>query len=361
MNRRILPFSLVVCGAILAYACSSKDSTDPTPNPVPEGGSTTDGPKPEDDSGTLPDGAKTDGAIPSGNPIEGIANPADIPVFNNPPLSTEGPVWRTDRLYFSAPVAIDGKFVKLALPNTPTEVRGITPGNVPIGNAFDKKTNTFVSCEVTPGGGGLLVRTPAAGGVGTPITLTFDGGVPLFDSPNDLVVRADGTIFVTDPGYQGAPLNNNHIWRVRPTGVGGVTADIFETNVVGRPNGIALSPDEKTLYVSFTEPDALALPMIMKYPVAASDGALGVATKFADVGPLTSDLDGLAVDTAGNVYAAVKNGVEVFKADGTKWPNRITTTKQINGLAFGGADKKTLFMTSFTGMLQVTVKIAGIE
>lgn len=353
MNRRILPFSLVVCGAILAYACSSKDSATPPPNPVPEGGSTTDGPKP-DDGGTIPDGSMPDTSIPpNGNPIEGIGNPTDTPGVTG--VATEGPVFHAGSLYFSAYTA--GKLVKYTPPMTTDPVRDVVgAGNYPIGNAFDTKTNTFISTEVVNGAsGGAIVRTPAAGGAGTAITLNFDAGGGAFDSPNDLIARADGTIYVTDPGYQaGAGVVINHIWRIKPGG------DIFETPVAGRPNGIALSVDQRTLYVSFTEPDALALPTITKYPVAI-DGSLGVGTKFADVGPQNSALDGLAVDGSGNVYAAVKNGVEVFKADGTKWPNRITTTKIINGLAFGGADRKTLYMSSETGMLQVTVKIAGLE
>ena len=364
MNRRILPFSLVVCGAILAYACSSKDSTNPPPNTVPEGGSTTDGPKPDDDSGTLPDGAKTDSSIPpSGNPIEGIANPtavAGIPDM----FWTEGPQFHAGALYFSAYTA-NGSLVKLTPPDTNPVRTVLGAGNYPIGNAFDSKTNTFVSTEVVDGArGGAIVRTAAAGGVGTAITLSFDAGGGVFDSPNDLVVRtSDGTIYVTDPGYQAnlGVADSNHIWRLKPTNVAGTTADIFETPVEGLPNGIALSPDQKTLYVSFTVAVAPAtLPKIVKYPLA-TDGAIGVGTKFTDVGPATTAVDGLPVDSSGNVYAATKTGVEVFKPDGSKWPNRITTTKPINGLAFGGADKKTLYMTSDTGMQQVTVKIAGIE
>lgn len=120
------------------------------------------------------------------------------------------------------------------------------------------------------------------------------------------------------------------------------------------PRHLALSPDEKTLYVSYTD----APSKIVKYVIAA-DGAIGAGTPFVAITPGDSLADGLAVDSSGNVYVALKNGVDVFKADGTKW-GHITTTKIINGLAFGGADKKTLFMTSDTGLLQVTVKIAGL-
>ena len=187
-----------------------------------------------------------------------------------------------------------------------------------------------------------------------PVTLNYvDAGASVFNSPNDIVVRTDGTMFVTDPGYQDPNTVNNHIWRIRPNG------DVFETVTEGRPNGVALSPDQKTLYVSFTSP-AAGLPVINKYAVAIADGALGPAVKFADVGPNDSAADGVAVDTAGNIYVAVKNGVDVFKADGSaKW-GHITTTKLVNNVGFGGVDGKTLYMTSTTGLLQVTLKVAGL-
>lgn len=366
MNRRILPYSLVVCGAILAYACSSKDSkTDPAPTPVPEGG-TPDTSPPDEDANTPRDAAETDSAIPpSGNPIEGIAAPTEVAGFSG--VYVEGPVWRTNGLYYSAPYAAGNQFFKLTPPADTNPVRAVYgAGNFALGNAYDAKTNTFVSCEVNgtgpggPSGALAIVRTPAAGGPGTPITLSFDAG-GAFDAPNDLVVRsADGTIYVTDPGYQNPGTVNNHIWRLKTSGA--TTADIFETIVEGRPNGIAFSPGETSLYVSFTDSTLTdPLPTIWKYAIAPADGALGTRTKFSDVGPIGSKVDGLAVDSAGNVYAAVVNGVDVFKADGSgKW-GHITTTKQINGVAFGGADKKTLYMSADNGLLQVTIKIAGIE
>ena len=315
-----------------------------------------DGAKVDDDGGPIPDSSTGDTAIPpSGNPIEGIAAPTEVAVLTG--VYTEGPVWTGTNLYFSTYAAggNGGAFVKLTPPNTSDAVHPATAGAFPLGNAVDPKApSTFVSIEIVPGGpSGALIRTPLAGGAGTPVVLSFDAGGAAFDAPNDLIIRKDGTIYMTDPGYQNPGTVTNHLWRISPTG------GVFETVVEGRPNGVALSVDEKTLYVSFTDPPAPSLPQIMKYPVAV-DGTLGVATKFSDVGPLLNDLDGIAVDASGNVYAAVKNGVDVFKADGSaKW-GHITTTKPINNVAFGGADKKTLYMTSSAGMLQTVVKIAGL-
>lgn len=347
--KRVLPFFFVLSSGLAVYACSSSSSSDNPPAGDDAGGGGTDSGGGGDDSGGQDSGGQdsaTDGPA-SDSPIDGIAAPTEITALTG--HYTEGPVWKGDGLYFSE-FAVNGHFIKLVPPATTSDVRAVaTAGNEPLGSAFDVKANTFVTCEVKPGGGGEIVRTPAAGGAGTAIAISFDGG-PGFDSPNDVIGRADGTLYITDPGYQATPTNN-HLWRISPAGAA------FETVLEGRPNGIALSPDQKTLYLSFTDP-LTPPPYVNKYPVNA-DGTLGAGTKFADVAK-DSAPDGIAVDTKGNVYVAVKNGVDVFKSDGTKW-GHITTTKVINGLAFGGADKKTLFMTSDTGMLQVTVKVAGLS
>jgi gluconolactonase len=309
------------------------------------------------------DANKTDTSTPSDNPIDGIAAPTVI--VNN--VYFEGPAWAVDGLYVSGYTT--GNIIKFtpSMPvsaSNPAEIRPVvTAATIPIGNCLDEKTNMLVSLEVNDGTqGGMVIRTPLTGAAprtGTAIAGNFDGGSMMFDSPNDCVVRkSDGTIYFTDPGYQGgAGVMNNHIWRIKPT-----TNDIVEILTDGLPNGIALSPDNLTLYVSFTGPAGgppPPPPTIMKYPVNA-DGSLGAGTKFVDVTPNTSAADGLAIDVNGNVYVAVSNGVDVFKKDGTKWGHIMTTGKVINNVAFGGTDHKTLYMTSDTGLLSVVVKVAGL-
>jgi len=380
MKRRILPLSLIVASALVAYACSS-ESTDPPPandagpldetgTPIPPDGSipVTDG----GGDGAIKDTGTGDTAIPAnGNPIEGIAAPVAVAILNN--LYVEGPQWFTNGLYFSE-YAPGGALVKLTLPGTVVRVRNAAAGTIPLGTTYDAKAQTLLTIETNDGtSGATLVRMPTTGSatitlgaedpprVGTPIVLTTDAGTPpMFESPNDLVVRkTDGTIYITDPGYQTTPATN-HIWRVKPG-----TNEVFDTEAPGRPNGIALSPNDSILYVSFTNPTGDVAPTVMKYPVVAATGALGVPTKLADIAPggtqaVNSAADGIAVDTSGNIYVATKTGVEVFKPDGTKW-GKINTTKVINGVAFAGADLKTLFMSSDTGGFTVTVKIAGIN
>ena len=376
MKRRILPLSLIVASAIIGYACSSETPANPTPDPTPpvEGGSPVDvdGSKPvETKDGSVTDAPPGDTFVPpSGNPIDGIAAP--VVVLNN--IYVEGPQWAGDGLYYSE-AKPDGfllRYVPTAAMSVtnPQVVRPVvTAGSTPLGTTLNEKNMKLLTLEVNNGTPGAQLVETATTGIfltrpGTPLVLTVDGGAaPAFDSPNDAVVRkADGTIYVTDPSYQaGAGVTTNHIWRIKP-----ITNEAIELQIPGRPNGIALSPNDSILYVSFTDPDLLAPPMIMKFPVAA-DGSISMtnATKLADLLPggdqdVNSLADGLAVDSSGNIYVAVRTGVEVLKPDGSKWGKIPTGAKVINGIAFGGADKKTLFMTSSTGLLSVSVKVAGL-
>lgn len=347
----------------LVYACSSSDETTPTP----DGGasstssSTSSTSSSGGEGGTdAPTDSPTDGSSSGSNvnPIEGAGTP--VPVATLTPLGVEGPVWRGDSLIFSD--YGQKVLVKFTPPTTTNPFRTGTDGYYPIGNTFDEKTNTFLSVEAAAAGkNGNIIRIPLAGGQGTPLALVFplgdDDATALgFDSPNDIVARkSDGMIYVTDPGYQtpDAMIMRNHIWRISGTAV-------FETPAADRPNGIALSVDEKTLFVGFSD-----TAKIKKYPIGAN-GALGQAVDFAAIqgaAPLNESvaLDGLTVDSAGNVYAAMNGGVVVFKPDGTQWGKIAIAGKKIGSVALGGADKKTLFMVGNfgNGSYSVNVKVAG--
>ena len=365
--KRLLPFSLVVCGSILAYACSSSDSGTTPTNPSNEGGSSgssgSSGTSGTSGTSGGPGDGGTDSPVgPTGNPIEGVGTPTDVPNFAG--IYTTGPIWKTDGLYYSV-VGNPSSFVKLTPPATTAPQHVAGADTALLGSTFDTKSNFFITCEAVTSagnpsatGGGSLSRTGPTGGASMPITLGFDaGGVP-FDTPEDVVARKDGTLYVADSALLSLnpAITSNHVWHLKPNAAG---YDVFDVKMDGRPSGVALSPDEKTLYVALSQPEPF-IPVINKHTVA-TDGSLGAGTKFAEVSPNDPNNPkfGVAVDTAGNVYAAGKTGVDVFKPDGTKW-GKVTTTRALNGLTFGGADGKTLYMTSGTGLMQVTVKVAGL-
>lgn len=153
-------------------------------------------------------------------------------------------------------------------------------------------------------------------------------------SPNDLVVRSNGDIYFTDPPYgleqrDEDPLKEldvDGVYRLSPDGsVGLVVSDLR------RPNGVALSPDENTLYVS-------AVGVIMAYDILA-DGTLAVSRLFHDGGA-----DGLAVDQQGRLYAAAsRRGVLVLDSDGLHLGS-IIPGDRVSNVTFG-EEGSTLFIT----------------
>ena len=171
-----------------------------------------------------------------------------------------------------------------------------------------------------------------------------------FNSPNDLAIRSDGTIYFTDPDWQlGArtsEIGKMGVYRVPPTAGGDMRAAELIEDGLDKPNGIALSPDERTLYVGSRGNE------IWKYTVAA-DGSVSGRTKFAEVGPS----DGMTVDCAGNLYVT-SGTVEVLAPSGMKLGD-ITTAEGPTNVAFGGADAKTLYITAQTGLYSIVLAVPG--
>ncbi|MCE4553990.1 SMP-30/gluconolactonase/LRE family protein [Roseateles cellulosilyticus] len=178
-------------------------------------------------------------------------------------------------------------------------------------------------------------------------TLASDWGGKPFGRPNDLVVARDGTIYFTDSGRnanQAAPVGTAEpappaVYRLKAGRLDRIATDIT------RPNGIQLSPDEKTLYVADTAGDS-----VLAYALQA-DGSLGPRRNFvrlagyrqAQNGSWSSGADGLAIDAQGRLYVATNVGVEVFDAAGQAL-GVISLPKQPQNLAFAGVDKKQLFI-----------------
>ncbi len=160
-----------------------------------------------------------------------------------------------------------------------------------------------------------------------------------FNSPNDLIVKRDGTIWFTDPTFDehfGAELRFSGVYRFDPK----TRAVTLVSKVLSEPNGIAFSPDEKTLYVSDTTRDQLS-----SFAVAADD-SVGPARDF---GEFTDGCDGIGVDEQGNVWATTcGSNVDVTTATGVNLGD-ITFPGTTTNLAWGGADGKTLFVTTQQG------------
>jgi len=181
-----------------------------------------------------------------------------------------------------------------------------------------------------------------------PLATHFDG--KRLNSPNDVVARNDGRIFFTDPPYgiteDQRELPYNGVFTMAADGAGlTLIADDFD-----RPNGLAFSPDERTLYIADT-----ARHHIRAFDVAP-DGSLDNGRVFADVRE-EGRPDGMKVDRAGRLYVCATT-VQVFAPDGA--PLGVIDCPQLPANCAWGEDGSMLFITARTGVYATRVETAGI-
>jgi gluconolactonase len=194
-------------------------------------------------------------------------------------------------------------------------------------------------------------------GVQTAVAAEFNG--KRFNSPNDLVIRKNGDVYFTDPPYglaNDSPLKeqpHNGVYRVDSKGE--VTLLIDDLTF---PNGIALSPDEKTLYVTVSDPSA---PRIMAYDLQANGTVINGRT-FFDAKPVSvqgrrGTCDGLKVDARGNVRASGPGGVLVIDPTG-KHIGSILIDEEVTNCCWGD-DGGMLYITAQRFLLRVKTAIKG--
>jgi gluconolactonase len=197
---------------------------------------------------------------------------------------------------------------------------------------------------------GSITRLPQPSGAAMPVASMFMGA--RFNSPNDLAIRSDGTIYFTDPSFQAPnslPQAQTRVYRVAPGGqaepIPTASPDMF-----GNPNGITLSLAEDFLYV--------AAQTGRRYPVMA-DGSIGAGQDFA----ASSGGDGMVIDCAGNLYVAKSGAVSVYKPNGDAIGNiAVPDVQSVTNVAFGGAERKTLYITGLgnnKGLFTLTLDIPG--
>jgi len=246
--------------------------------------------------------------------------------------NVEGPVWIGDSLYFSEMTNSN------MIP--PSRILKITGSTVSV-FAMDAGSNGLA----VDGSGNLIGARHKDGSI-SQFSLTDGAATPLvsmymnkrFTSPNDLAIRSDGTIYFSDPSYQNSanPQGAERLYRVTP----GPTRTVSVIDGAPMPpNGVTLSPDEKTLYVAANNGG------LKKYAVM-TDGSVGTASDFV----AGSGGDGMAVDCAGDLFVTGNGAttVRVYSPAGML----LTTIQLASGagnttnVAFGGADHKTLYITA---------------
>ncbi len=185
------------------------------------------------------------------------------------------------------------------------------------------------------------------------------------NSPNDVVVKRDGTVWFTDPpygilsnreGHQAeSELGANHVFRFDPAKQ---SLDIVSA-FVEEPNGLAFSPDESLLYVSDTSA-ALRTDGSGHHHIVAFDVIGGQALTnprvFAVIEPGLAD--GFRVDVHGFVYTSSEDSVQVYHPDGTRI-GRIAVPEKVGNLVFGGVDGNELFICASTSLYRVRLNTRG--
>jgi gluconolactonase len=287
----------------------------------------------------------TDGGVPdvgmpgTPSPLDGISAPDQVSTGY---VFLEGPDWsEPDQILVFADV-LGSTIYRLSPPDTVSAIR--SPSSRTNGVRFDQN-DQLVAAEHESR---AITRMNAQGAVET-IVDRYEGN--RFNSPNDLAIRlSDGTIYFTDPplGLDSRPreLPFNGLFRISPGG--SVTAE-WQGPEGSQPNGLELSPDERTLYLSDTT-DAV----IRAFDVD-TDGSLGNERIFAYT---EAEPDGIAPDEDGNLFVATSAGVQVFAANGWLW-GLIPMPERPTNLAFGGADRRTLYVTTITSLYAIAVQIPG--
>ena len=226
------------------------------------------------------------------------------------------------------------------------------PAGYSNGNTVDAQ-GRLVSCEH---GNRRVSRTEHDGTI-TVIADRYDG--KRLNSPNDVAVHSDGSIWFTDPAYgidsdyEGhraeSEIGGNHVYRVDPgSGEVRIVADDFD-----RPNGIAFSLDERQLYVTDT---GSAKTRHMRVFDVGDDGTLSGGDVFATC--TVGGFDGFRLDSDGRIWTSAGDGVHCYDRDGTLI-GKVLLPEGCANVAFGGAKLNRLFMTATTSLYAVYLKING--
>jgi gluconolactonase len=259
---------------------------------------------------------------------------------------TEGPLWCPDGTLLFQDIKAERTY-RLGLDRSVYVLR--TQTGAANGQTF-AADGSIIFCEQN----GRRVSKMALDGSAVITVVEYWSGKRL-NSPNDIVCRSDGVTYFTDPPYGVQPeqreLHFQGVYCIGPTGPARLVADDFE-----KPNGLALAPDEKTLYVCDTA----------RYHVRAFDiepagdlkaGSNRVIAKMDPGQP--GGPDGMKVDRDGRLYVAVALGVWVFEPDG-RLLGIIALPKRPSNLAWCNADGHALAITAIDTVYRVSLNVAGI-
>jgi gluconolactonase len=258
-------------------------------------------------------------------------------------LFTEGPLWHPDGFFYF--VDLPSNLLYRMVPGQkPEKVRDTQGGN---GTTFDLQ-GRLLNCE---GDARRVARIEHDGKV-TTLADRFDG--KRLSRPNDVICHSNGSLLFTDPDLR-VPLEHREIghaavYRVAPDGA------ISELVRCEYPNGLALSRDERTLFVANTR-----WTQYIHAVELDSSGHMVRRRVFADMSADGTNgvPDGMKIDEAGRVFCTGTGGVWVFDPNGTRI-GIIETPEVCANIGFGGPDLRTLLLTATTSVYTLQVKVPGL-
>jgi len=271
----------------------------------------------------------------------------------------EGPLWDHchDRLLFTDVEAQTIHTLDLAV--DPDADAGVPIGALVTdtayanGLAFDPK-GALLLAEMGGESGGDIARLGADGT--RTVIIDRDASDMPFGTIDDIVVRSDGTIYFTDPVF---PYATFTAFSTAPRPIyrlpnGGSAAELVQEATTSTPNGIELSPDEKTLYVV-----SYLLGDVLRFAVA-KDGSLTAKD------PVVTDLitpDSMCMDAAGNLYVGVSTGLQILSPAGEKLVLiPVTSSRGVTNCTFGGENGRSLYITAWTSLFRVDdMPVVGLD
>jgi len=298
---------------------------------------------------------------------------------------TEGPKWLDGKLYFSSMgfdaawngdlkksatvvMAPDGTYRDIQTGMLTNGLMPLTDGNLAVCDMF----------------GHRLIEMTTAGKVVRVLASSY-GGKPL-DGPNDVVADSRGGLYFTDPQFTPEKTKSQPgrcVYYLTPKGK---LTRVIEPNVFAMPNGLVLTPNGRTLLVNntydnetFWNVDTDKDNFIWAYDVnpdgpggetpGLSGETLAGPRKFCELmltpevldrGGRTTSADGMTIDSLGNIYVATYLGLQIFNAKG-EFVGVVNTPTFPVSVCFGGADMKTLYMTSFNKVYSIRTNVAGFK
>lgn len=287
---------------------------------------------------------------------------------------TEGPAWLKGKLYFSS-MFFDKDWNGSPAKSTLVEMspdgayKNVVENKMQTNGIITTPNNNLIVCDMF---GHRVIEMDTKGKILKVLANSYEGK-PL-DGPNDLVMDAKGGIYFTDPQFTPDAVKHQpgrNVYYITPQGK---IIRLLKPNDFAMPNGVALSPDGKTLFINntydnetFWNVDTDKDNFVWAYDVK-EDGTISNGRKFAEL-YLTAEVlnrqgkssgaDGMKVDPLGNLYVCTYAGLQIFNKDG-KFLGIINMPTYPVNCAFGGPDMQTLYITSYNKIYSIRTNVKGI-